>query len=390
MVVVSCSGKFHAFNLAEQLACHGLLYRFYTRYAYQRNTSMHRFVSRVDKEVIPVECIRTMIPLAIADKLKLTNTFINNDLFDRWVARQLKTIPADYRVFIGWSGMALRSIRQAKKDGKITIVERGSAHILAQEEILVEEYSRYGKAFRIDSRTVDKELQEYDEADYISIPSDFVRQTFLQKGIQADKLLINPYGVSTYFTPRANEVNPAPFVIVYLGSLTIRKGLLHLFRALQLLTIDESKYVVWFIGKVDEDVKEAIQRYKKNNWTFWGHINHYELATYLRQTSVAVQPSVEEGLSMIIPQMMACGVPVIATTNTGVDNVVVSGSNGYVVPIRDPDSIAQHLTFLYENPEILKRMQLQAIEQSTAFSWSAYGERYVSVVRRELSKNVIS
>jgi len=390
MVVVSCSGKFHAFNLAEQLACHGLLYRFYTRYAYQRNTSMHRFVSRVDKEVIPVECIRTMIPLAIADKLKLTNTFINNDLFDRWVARRLKTIPADYRVFIGWSGMALRSIRQAKKDGKITIVERGSTHILAQEEILIEEYSRYGKTFQIDSRTVDKELQEYDEADYISIPSDFVRQTFLQKGIKADKLLINPYGVSTYFNPKPDKIASTPFIILYLGSLTIRKGLLYLFTALNLLTIDESNYEVWFIGNIDEEIKENIQRYRKNNWLFLGHINHYELAAYLHYVSVAVQPSVEEGLSMVIPQMLACGIPVIATENTGADNLIVSGANGYVVPIRAPDRIAKHLTYLYENPDELAKMQLQASTQQTDFSWSAYSERYVNNIRKGLNKSSIS
>lgn len=386
MVVMSCSGKFHAFNLAEQLSGHGLLGRFYTRYAYQRNTVMRRFVKRIDKEIIPAERIRTAIPLAIADKLNLLNDFPNNDLFDRWVAMQLKRIPADYQTFIGWSCMSLHSLRRAKKDGKCTIIERGSSHIQVQDEILADEYKRFRKSFRIDPRVINKELQEYDEADYISVPSNFVRQTFLQKGICADKLLVNPYGVSTYFEKSTVRVNQKPFTILYLGSLTIRKGLLYLFQALKQLPIPLADYKVWFIGQVDDELKQTIKLYQQPNWTFLGHINHYKLANYLLQASVAVQPSVEEGLSMVIPQMLACGLPVIATTNTGAADLIESGANGYVIPIRDADAIAHHLTYLYEHPVELAQMKTQAALGQTDLSWNAYGERYVNAIQKQVSK----
>ncbi len=382
MVIVSCSGKFHAFNLAEQLARRGQLCRFYTRYAHQRNTFLRRFVSRTDQEQIPVAYVRTLTPLAVAAKLQLLNDSANNDLFDRWVAGQLVRQAAEYTTFVGWSGMALRSIRRAKADGKQTVVERGSSHIVHQDQLLREEYGRFGRTFAIDSRVIDKELREYDEADRISIPSDYVRQTFLQQGVRADKLVVNPYGVSAYFQPApgAAKARNVPFTIVYPGRLTVRKGLVYLFEALRQLPMPESRYQVWFLGEVADEMRATVRRYQRPNWMFFGHVDHYQLASYLSRASVGVQPSVDEGLSMVIPQMLACGLPVIATTNTGAADVIEPGENGFIVSIRDSRAIAHRLTELYEQPEKLIWMQQQAAGQQPAQSWDAYGRRYVDAL----------
>lgn len=383
MVVVSCAGKFHAFNLAEQLAKRGKLTRFYTRYAYQRNSQMRRLVSRIDREQIPPERIRTLLPSAVAAKLRLLNDSVNNNLFDRWVAMQLPSIENSYHTFVGWSGMSLRSIQQAKAADKLTIVERGSSHILYQDHILREEHKRFGKSFRIDARVIETELREYDEAHFIAIPSSFVRQTFIDQGVKADKLLVNPYGVSTYFRPQYQpQVGQKRFIVLYVGSLTVRKGLLYLFQALQQLAIPDHAFEVWFIGPVDSELTETIRHYRRANWTFWGAVNHYELATYLSQASVGIQPSVEEGLSMVIPQMLACGIPVIATTNTGAADLINPGENGYVVPIRDATQIAEHITYLYRHPEKLAQMQQRAAAGTADLTWDAYGRRYTDTIQQ--------
>lgn len=383
MVIVSCSGKFHAFNLAEQLTRQGRLGRFYTRYAFQRNRFLRRFVSRVDREIVPVRRIRTVPALAIAARLGLLDDYVNNDLFDRWVAGRLARQAGEYTTFVGWSGMALHSIRRARADGKQTVVERGSSHILHQNQILQEEYERFGRPFAIDPRVIDKELQEYDEADRISIPSEYVRQTFVEQGVRAEKLLLNPYGVSAYFQPAPVSQNgqKRQFTIVYLGSLTVRKGLSYLFQALRQLPMPEHQYNVWFIGQVADELRAEIRRYQRPNWTFFGHIDHYQLASYLRQASVGVQPSVDEGLSMVIPQMLACGLPVVATTNTGAADLIEPGSNGFIVPAGDPTAIADRIMDLYEQPELLARMQRATVEQRVS-SWEAYGRRYVHMLNR--------
>jgi glycosyltransferase involved in cell wall biosynthesis len=388
VVSVSASTKIHAFALAEQLERNHSLDNLLTTYAYSKNKIARKFVKRVDKEQIPVKKIRTLILLAIPIKLFPRFSHIWNNLFDRWVASRLSSINS--KVFIGWSGMSLHSIRKAKKRGMITIVERGSSHILVQDRILKEEYLRFGKNFNIHPVVIKKELLEYTEADYISVPSNFVRDSFIMQGIKEEKLLVNPYGAGKYFSP-INEADPETykkFRIVYLGTLSIQKGLIYLFQALQQLAIPENLFEVWFIGNIDKEFRPTVDKYNKPNWTFFGHINHYDIQSFLVKCDVGIQPSLQEGLSMVIPQMMSCGLPVIVTPNTGGEDIVKDGLSGFVVPIRDSTAITNRITELFNDNQKLVSMKENAVKAiRSGYTWEDYGHRYKNNIDLILNKN---
>ncbi len=379
-VIVSCAGKFHAFALSEQLQKRQMLAGLYTTYAWQKNVLMRRFAGRVDRENIEPKLIRTNIPLAVL--LKTTRRNVEcNERYDRWVARFIAQ-RKDFDVFIGWSGMSLRAIRAAKQLGKTAILERGSSHILYQNEILKEEYAKFGIDFSIDERVIEKELQEYETCDFISIPSTFVKNSFLEKGVPEKKLVMNPYGASRIFRAEKVERNDGKLRVLYLGSLGMRKGLTYLFEALRQSDVPVEKLEVWFIGSVSEEIKPLIARLQRPNWQFHGHIPQHELPQRIAQCDVAVQPSLEEGLSMVIPQMLGCGVPVIASTNTGGMDIIREGETGFIVPIRSPEAIAEKIMFLYQSPEILTKMKTQAAASvQNGFTWDDYGERYVSFLK---------
>lgn len=378
MVIVSCSGKFHAFNLAEQLDKNNLLVDFYTSYASFKNTFLKKIVKRQDKEKISPDKVHTFVPTAFGTKLT-TDYYFWNNLFDKYVARKLAK-RNDFEVFIGWSGMSLYSIRAAKKKGKKTIVERGSSHILYQEKILKEEYAKFGKPFNIDPRGIKKELQEYEEADIISIPSTFVKNTFLEYGVSEEKLFVNPYGVSSYFEKK-EVAQSDKFIVLYLGSLTIRKGLIYLFEALHQLNIPDSQYEAWFIGEIDDEMQDICNKYKKENWKFFGKIDHYKLAHYISQCDVMVQPSIEEGLSMVIAQVLSCGVPVIATENTGGKDIIDDGNMGFIIPARSAKAISTILNQLYAQPQLLANLKNNLNNSSKPnFTWEQYGERYKKLI----------
>ncbi len=386
MVSISGSTKLWAFILAEQFEKKNCLDHLFTTYAYNKNTLARYLVKRIDKEEIPVDKIRTNILLAFPIILFPFKIHIWNDLFDQWAAIQLKK--SDSRVFIGWSGMSLYSLKQAKKKHMMTILERGSSHILIQNRILKEEYNRFGKKFTIHPAVIQKELEEYQMADFISVPSFFVRDSFIQEGFDEKKLIVNPFGANEYFTP-AKKIDGSgatkKFRIVYLGSLSIRKGLLYLFQALNRLGLASDSFEIWFIGKIEEELKPFVNQYKKDNWKFFGHINHYDLRKYLVQCDVGVQPSLEEGLSMVIPQMMSCGIPVIVTPNTGGENIIKNELNGFVVPIRDPVAIANSLELLFANRKRLESMKSEAVLAiASGFTWNDYGNRYMENILNRL------
>jgi len=378
MVTISCSGKFHAFALAEQLQRRGRLDRLFTAFASQKNTLARHLVRRIDQEQIPVDKIHTNLALAVPIKAFPAAAHRWNDLFDRWVARSLGAMRS--QVFIGWSGMSLHSLRRAKRDGLKTILERGSSHIEYQNEILKEEYKRFGMDFAIHPAVIEKELAEYQEADFVSVPSTFVKNSFLAKGIDAKKLFLNHYGAGDAFAPASASVHPdtGKLIIVYLGALSIQKGLIYLFEALKLLDAPESAFEVWFIGSVvDRPVQLALDRARRPNWRVFGHIDHYQLGPYLSQCDVGVQPSLQEGLSMVIPQLLASGVPMVVSANSGGADLVTEGDNGFVVPIRDPQAIADKLSLLFHD-----RVRLRAMKQAARasienrFTWDHYGLRY--------------
>lgn len=385
MVIVSCSTKLHAFNLAEQLERHGLLDTFYTTYAYQKNVAARRFIRRIDLEKIPAGKISTNLPVGALHKW-YHDKYQTNAWFESSVAKKLQKNKTA-RVFIGWSGMSLQALRQARKQGMITVLERGSSHICFQNNILQEEYLKFGKNFEIDKRVIEKELKEYEEADYISVPSDFVKQTFAAYGVNENKIVVNAYGASTHFAtveaPAAGKKDK--FIVVYLGTLSIRKGLIYLFKALQQLSIVDKDLEVWYIGSVAAEMKEIVEEYKKPNWKFFGHVDHYTLKDHLSRCDVGVQCSLEEGLSMVIPQMMSCGVPVIVTPNSGGGNIIRDNVNGCIVPVRSPEAIAERIDYLYNNREFLGHMKQAAeIDIRQGYTWDDYGNRYVSFINQLL------
>ena len=378
-VIISCSVKFHAFNLAEQLDKHGMLAQLYTSYSSIKNPLAKYLVSRRDKENIPKNKISTFLLIAVGLKV-YKNPYFWNELFDRWVAWKIKRSKAT--VFIGWSGMSLHSLRAAKKKGMTTILERGSSHISYQDKILNEEYKKFGINFNISQKVINKELSEYQLSSIISLPSYFTKESFINNGISENKLFVNNYGTSDYFNSKSTDIskNKNKFIILYLGALTIQKGLIYFFEAVKKISIPHDLFEVWLIGTISPEIKKIIPNYQNENWKIFGQINHYHLKNYIQSCDVAIQPSNQEGLSMVIPQVLKCGIPVIATTNTGGEDIIIENKSGFIVPIRNPQAIAEKIQFLYDNPTKLAEMKHFITNNPIDLSWDAYGERYRAAI----------
>ncbi len=379
-VIVACAAKLHAFNLAEQLAERGLLHSFFTTYAYQKNTFFRRFVNRVDQEKIPTEHIRTFLLGAIGRKL-LDIPWWWNELFDRWVAWKLRR-NSDYDVFVGWSGMCAHSLRVAKQQGKTTIVVRGSAHIETQNELLQEEYQKFGLSFSIPGKEIKKELEEYQKADYINVLSSFSVNTFLAKGFLANKLFMTPLGVNlTLFRELANTepVVTTPIQLIYLGNLTHQKGIYYILEAIQLLAQKNIPVQATFIGGITDEITPLIQNPLYAEYcTFLGHIPQHELPQYLKKGCIGLVPSIQDGFAQVIPQLLASGIPVIASEHTSGTDIIQHGVNGYVVPIRSAVAIADYIEVLYHDPELLAQMVKQARSSVIqTFSWEEFGHKWV-------------
>ena len=102
------------------------------------------------------------------------------------------------------------------------------------------------------------------------------------------------------------------------------------------------------------------------------------------QCNVFCIPSLEEGMALVQLQAMACGLPLICSTNTGGDDLISEdGREGFVIPIRSVSAIKEKIQFLYDNPTKCRAMGLAAKERVIkGFSWDDYGKRYVDFLNK--------
>jgi glycosyltransferase involved in cell wall biosynthesis len=242
---------------------------------------------------------------------------------------------------------------------------------------LEEEYDRWGMKFTATHPGVyEREIQSYTECDRISVPSLYVKRTFIEHGISEHKLIHVPYGTSlTEFYPVQKEDNI--FRVIHCGGITLRKGVAYLLQAFYELQLPNAE--LWLVGSLDPEMEPFLQKYKSPQIVLKGKQPQNQLRWFYSQCSVFCIASIEEGLAMVQPQAMACGLPIIHTTNTGGEDIVRDGVDGFCIPIRDIEAIKEKILFFYEHPDRLAEIGENALERAkTSLSWDDYGEKIIA------------
>ncbi len=381
-VTIVVGGRWHAIDLARELYQAGWLHRVITNYP--------KFKTRQwgvpdDKVVsLPLTLILNRAIPKLAGETMMRK-FLPQSY--RWFAKTAVPYLEGSTLIHAWSSMAEPIINWAKQNGIPVVLERSSAHITVQSQILEEEYKQLGLVCsEVHPEIIAQELREYQLADRIAVPSLFAKRTFLQQGFNERQLIHNPLGTSLEtFSPGVKEDDV--FRVVYAGSLGVRKGIHYLVRAFIEANIPNSELVLLGKGMPETPrlLTGADERVKCP-----GHVSEAELTRYYRNSSVFVMPSLEDGFGMVLAQAIACGLPIVSTSNTGaedllrmqntepiyLDNQIEEYPSGYIVTPRDRSAIASVLQLLATNPHILKQKQEAALNfQPEALSWSAYAQR---------------
>ena len=100
---------------------------------------------------------------------------------------------------------------------------------------------------------------------------------------------------------------------------------------------------------------------------------------------VLVFPSLFEGFGLVILEAMSQGLPVITTAHTAGPDILTEGSDGFVVPIRSAEGIAGKVSLLYEDPDLLEAMKVQAVATARQWTWEKYQDRVATALSAALS-----
>ena len=373
-------GKFHAFNLAKQINKRGHLNKIITSYPSYKLKEYD-----IKKKDIQSYFLKEIFS-RISSKLPFINfifdlDYLINNHFDKVVSKNSNFDNVD--IVVGWSSFSENSFLKAKQFKCKKILERGSAHIVFQNDIIKEEYNKMKITNNsISKKIISKELREYEIADYIVVPSNFAKKTFLDRGFKEEKIISIPLGVdlkkfdickdSTQKRIRLNK-----FRIISTGRLSIRKGTHYLLEAFKSLNLDNSELLL--VGDIDKNFNDIFNKFKHDK-----KIKHYKsqpeenLKDFYNISDIFVSCSLEDGFSMVQLQAMACGLPIISTYNTGASELIDDGQEGFVIPIKDVNLLKDKINILYNNKELRSEMSSKSyLKAQNNLTWDHYGDKII-------------
>ncbi len=381
-ISVLVPGRLHGFDMAIYFQKLGILNELVTGYPI-RYVLPFGINKRLIRSLYLNEIInRTTNFLGIGYPLD----FVACEVYD-WLAS--KTIKLDSDVYFIWSSYGLKTIKKIRTknpNAKIIIV-RGSSHI-AEQEYLLRKINNTEKQ-QITKKLIDKELKEYEVADYITVPSSFAYDSFIKHGIAKEKLFLNFLGVDLSQFPfkKKQPIFKDTLTIGNVGTLSRRKNVTAIINVLDKLNKQKENYKLILAGQIDtQSFDDSTLKHKFIEYK--GKLPQNELHHVYDEIDVFIINSIEEGLAMVQLQAMSCGCPIIATTNTGGTDIVKDYENGIVIPILDDVALENAIVWFYNNREKITEMGEKSREMAKyGFTWDDFGDRNLAFVKKITGQN---
>ncbi len=381
-VVQTVFGVFHHFELARQLEQRGWLRTIYSTWPWMR--LRREGLARDKVATFPVihgpEMLMRRFGLTHASLLDHTG-YANALAFDAWTDWHMRRVPPP-DVLIGISGSSLRTGKNIQRRGGRFICDRGSSHQRYQERIVREEYRRWQVDYPAsDPRDTRREEAIYAVADAITVPSHFAARSFAAEGVSADKVHVIPYGVRLENFHRVADPEPGRFDVLFVGSVSLRKGVPYLLEAFSHLRCAGKRLRI--AGSIHPDMRTLLGKLPGEQVELLGPVDQQRLRVLMSTSHVLVLPSIEEGLALVQGQALACGCPVLATTNTGAEDLFTDGVEGFIVPVRSSALLLERMQLLCDDPTLQQRMSEAAQRRVTNLGgWNSYGQAWAVLLTR--------
>lgn len=302
---------------------------------------------------------------------------------ERAVAKKAGKLACEASIVVASYGTARLAFEAVHRSGGRAVLNYPIAHNRYQKKFYAQE-AEHAPEFAAALPRMEWLSQQYSEgleqecemADRILVGSSFARQSFIDLGYDASRIVVTPYGVDAgQFTPREQPRRDGMFRVLFVGQIGQRKGLSYLFEGYEKFRRADSELHVVGGYCAGHEVYARFQSLYRHT----SHVPHKDLPSLFRDADVFVFPSLIEGMGLVVLEAMACGVPVITTTH-GPGDIVRDGVDGFFVPIRDPEAIASRLDQLYRDPSLREQLGRNAREQALRHTWQAYAQRAADAV----------
>jgi len=295
----------------------------------------------------------------------------------------------DHDVAYIWTKTSIETYKDVKSKGNIILLENVNTHQATSKAILDAEYRRLGLQpnHGIDGKSIAKECDQLELADYVFSPSTEVTKSLLEADVSRDKIIQSSYGLrqKDILLPRdvASRDHRAELTAIFVGRIGIRKGA-HLL--LEYWVKAGVKGKLKLVGNIEPNAKHLVEPYLNRPDIEHVPFTNDLMSVYLN-ADIFLFPSLEEGSPLVTYLALGAGLPSIVSPMGGggaIDHEV----EGLIIDAHNADAWIESIRRVFSNTGLRLTLSGNAYNRARDFLWENVGRHRVEFLRTLLSKKI--
>jgi len=217
-------------------------------------------------------------------------------------------------------------------------------------------------------------VEEAGMAEHWLVASQFTKQTLIENGIPGERVAVIPYGIdlNRFARPKPARHKDQPLRLLFVGTLSQRKGIKYLMQALDLLPAGSVELTVCGRAVDDLGLFRRGSRGDRAPIHLYPSIGAEGLLDAYASADVFVFPSLAEGFAQVLLEAMASALPIISTTRTAAPDLIRHGEEGFIIEPGDAVALASHIETFLRNPDWVRSMGEAARRRAEYFTWKRF------------------
>jgi glycosyltransferase involved in cell wall biosynthesis len=175
--------------------------------------------------------------------------------------------------------------------------------------------------------------------------------------------------------------------LLFLGGWEWRKGTRYLAQAFEKLSAlyPDLRLSLAGIGAAEKEARAAFPAALQSKISVYPKLAAAETPAFYARHDLFIFPSLFESMSLVVPEAMASGLPVVTTRACGMQDIIEDGKNGFLVPVRDAEELSHKIKLLIEDRGLREKLGREAQRSARKLLWSevasAAAALYQTVIR---------
>lgn len=305
-------------------------------------------------------------------------------ILDKKFRRALDTADPRSTVAHFWPDPPVDLVNHAVSLGITTVREMINCACATSGPILDAAYraANLSPSHLVTTEKIARETTELGQYDYFFASNPEVEKSLTALGVPRARILATSFGWSPARVDRydsARRIEDGKTRFLFIGSLSVRKGVPELLRAWRDAAIDGELVLA---GQSDPELASVVSRLSTASVQVLGFVS--DIGALLSSADVFIFPTHEEGGPQVTYEAAGAGLPII-TTPMGAARLVNDGSSGLIVPAGSISDLVSSIRLLHEQPDLRRTYGHAAKEASARFTYDMVGLGRAEQLRRLLA-----